>query len=70
MGKYYVEQLVVTTLGFVIGAALAMSIVPGDFLLWVAAGACLGLFSHMFLTKNFGGDLLWPFTFHRRHRKH
>jgi len=70
MGKYYVEQVVVMTLGFVVGAALAMSIVPGDILLWVAAGACLGLFSHMFLSKNFGGDLFWPFVGHHRHRKH
>ena len=70
MGKYYVEQVVVMTLGFIVGAALAMSIVPGDILLWVATGVFLGLFSHMFFTKNFGGDLLWPFTGHHRHRKH
>jgi len=46
-----------------------MSIVSGDVLLWLAAGACLGLFSHMFFAKNFGGDLLWPFFSHRRHGK-
>lgn len=70
MRKHHAEDVVVMVLGFVIGAALAMSIVPGDIILWLATGACLGLFSHIFFTKNFGGDLFWPFTGHHRHRKH
>ena len=70
MGKYYVERVVVMVLGFVVGAVLAMSVVPGDILLGLAAGACLSLFSHMFFAKNFGGDLFWPFFGHHRHRKH
>ena len=70
MGKYYAEQIVVMVLGFVVGAALAVSIVPGDVVLWLATGACLGLFCHMFFAKNFGGDLIWPFVGHHRRRKH
>ena len=69
MSVYRAEKMVVMVLGFVVGAALAMSIVPGDIVLWLATGACLGLFCHMFFVKNFGGDLLWPFAGHHRHRK-
>ena len=70
MGKYYLERVFVMGLGFGVGAALAMSIVPGDIVLWLATGVCLGLFSHMFFAKNFGGDLFWPFAGRHPHRKH
>ena len=70
MRKYYAEEAVVVVLGFVVGAALALAIVPGDIVLWLATGACLGLFSHIFFSKNFAGDLFWPFAERRRHRKH
>ena len=60
MTRYRIERTVVSLLGFLAGAALAMCVVPGDMLLWVAAGITLALFSHAFFIRDFGGELLWP----------
>lgn len=70
MTRYYAEQVLVTLFGFLLGATLAMCITPGDVLLWIATGAILGIFCHVFFIRDFGGELLWPFLdyrpFHRR----
>jgi hypothetical protein len=66
MTRYRIEQIVVMALGFFAGAALAVSIAPGDILLWVATGIVLGVFSRAFFVRDLGGELLWPPIVHRR----
>ena len=44
-------HLFLITLGFFVGAALAVAIAPGDVLLWVAAGIVLALFCGAFLPR-------------------
>jgi hypothetical protein len=61
MTRYRIENSVVTLLGFIVGAGLAMCITPGDIVLWVASGIVLGVFAHAFFIKDLAGELLWPF---------
>ena len=62
MWLYRIEHIVVMMLGFLVGAVLAISVVPGDILLVVVAGIVLGYFAHAFLDQNLGGELFWPFA--------
>jgi hypothetical protein len=62
MWVYHVEHTVVMVLGFLVGAALAMCIAPGDILLVLATGVVLGFFVRGFLDQNLGGELFWPFV--------
>jgi hypothetical protein len=65
--RRHIEHTVVMTLGFLLGAAIAMLIAPGDVLLWVVAGVVLGIFARGFLEQSFGGEVFWPFAApHRR----
>jgi hypothetical protein len=70
MSRYRIEQIVVMALGFFAGAALAVSIAPGDILLWVATGIVLGVFSRAFFVRDLGGELLWPPIGPRHRRQH
>ena len=62
MWLYRVEHLVVTVLGFLVGAALAICVAPGDILLILVTGIILGFFARAFLDQNLGGELFWPFA--------
>ena len=63
---HQVEQALVLTLGFVLGAALAVCIAPGDVLLWLAAGVVLSIFSRAFFIGDLGGEFVWPFEVSRK----
>jgi hypothetical protein len=67
MGRYRIERAVVLTLGFLVGAGLAVCIAPGDVLLWVAAGVFLSLFCHEQFSRSYGGELLWWHPSRRHH---
>lgn len=62
MYVYRIEHAVVLVLGFLVGAALAVCVAPGDIMLAVVAGIVLGFFAHEFLDQTLGGKLLWPFA--------
>jgi hypothetical protein len=67
--RRHIERTVVMSLGFLLGAAVAMSIAPGDVVLWVVTGIVLGLFARAFLDQSFGGEVFWPFAVpHRKSR--
>lgn len=66
MNRYRIERALVLTIGFVLGVGLAVCIAPGDVLLWVLAGAFLGLFCHEQFINEFRGELFWR----RSHRRH
>lgn len=68
MWVYHIEHTVVMVLGFLLGAALAMCVAPGDVFLILVTGVVLGFFARGFLDQNLGGELLWPFA--RPGRKH
>jgi hypothetical protein len=61
MTKRYTEQVFVAALGFLMGAVIAMSIVPGDTLLLVGTGIVFGFSARALFDQNFGGDWFWPF---------
>jgi hypothetical protein len=61
-----IEQAVVMLLGFLVGAALAVCIAPGDVLMWVVAGLVLSVFARAFLIGELGGEFRWPFMVRRR----
>jgi hypothetical protein len=72
MTRRHVEHTGVLVVGFLVGAALAMCIAPGDISLWVVTGVVLALFSRAFFASNFGEQSIWPFAdswpFHRKKR--
>ena len=72
MSGYRLREIVVLTLGFFLGAGLAISIAPGDVLLWIMTGVVLGFFTHAFFVESLGGNLAWPaggiLAFGRRRR--
>ena len=67
MSRYRIERATVLALGFLVGAALAICIAPGDVLLWIVAGAFLSFFCHEQFVKSWGGELLWWHPHRRRH---
>ena len=68
MHGHPVEHGVVMLLGFLVGAALAICIAPGDLFLSIAAGLLLGIFAREFFDLNFGGHWFWPFARHAGRR--
>ena len=68
MSRRNLDRVVVLALGFSVGAILAVSIAPGDVLLWLATGVVLGLFVHAFFVSSVAEEQAWPFTWH--HRSH
>ena len=73
MSGRQVQHTGVLVAGFLIGAALAVCIAPGDVFLWVVTGIVLALFSRAFFASNFGDQPIWPFAdswpLHRRKRR-
>ncbi len=59
MRQYSLGHVMSLLFGFLLGAALAISIAPGDVLLWLATGIVLGVFSHAFFQRSFGGEFSW-----------
>jgi len=72
MTQRHVQHTGVLVVGFLVGAALAMCIAPGDISLWVVTGVVLALFSRAFFASNFAEQSFWPFAdswpFHRKKR--
>ena len=56
MLKFRIEQAAVGGVAFLLGAGVAMCIVPGDRLLWVIAGVLLGLFCREHFIRDWAGD--------------
>lgn len=67
MTRYRIEQSLVLAMGFLLGAALAVCIAPGDVLLWVLAGAVLAIFCREHFVKNCAGEVFW-WPHRHRHR--
>lgn len=59
MSRHRVERALVLAFGFLLGAGLAISIAPGDVVLWIVAGVFLGLFCHEQFVRSCGGELPW-----------
>jgi hypothetical protein len=64
MNIHRVERAVVEAVGFLLGAALAVCIAPGDVLLWVLAGLVLAVFCREHFVRNCGDDFVWWFAHH------
>ena len=62
MNRYYIERAIVAALGFLVGAALAMAIVPGDVLALIGTGIVLGFSARALFDQDFGGGWFWPFS--------
>ncbi len=56
MTRYRIEQVVVLTFAFLLGASLAICIAPRDRLLWVLAGIVLGFFCWEHFVREWAGD--------------
>jgi hypothetical protein len=69
MSRYRIERATVLALGFLLGAALAICIAPGDVLLWIVAGAFLSLFCHEQFVRSCSGELFWWLPHRRHHRR-
>ncbi len=59
MKRYRIEQAFVSTAAFVLGAALAMCIAPGDIVLWLLAGVLLAVFCREHFVRNCAGEIFW-----------
>ncbi len=58
MDRYYVGRVTITGLGFLMGAVIAMSIVPGDTLVVVGTGIVFGFSARALFDQGFLGH--WP----------
>ena len=60
MHRHQIEHVIVTALGFFLGALVAISIAPGDAPFAIAAGIVVGLFAREFVDRQFAGEWFWP----------
>jgi hypothetical protein len=61
MSRYYIGHVTIAALGFLMGAVLAMIIVPGNALVLTGTGIVFGFSTCAFFDQDFGGDWFWPF---------
>jgi hypothetical protein len=60
MDKHHLSHAMVTALGFLLGAGIAMAIVPGDNLVLLATGVVFGYFTRTLFDQEFGDESPWP----------
>jgi hypothetical protein len=61
MNRYYIGHVTIAAVGFLMGAVLAMIIVPGDALVLIGTGIVFGYSARALFDQDFGGDWFWPF---------
>ena len=60
MTKRYIQHLIVTAFGFLMGAAIAMTVAPGNTLLLIGGGIVFAISARALFDRNFGGEWFWP----------
>jgi hypothetical protein len=61
MNRYYIGQVTIAVLGFLMGVVFAVIIAPGNALVLIGTGIVFGFFAHALFDQDFGGDWFWPF---------